>query len=427
MTELYAHQQRFLERNPAKCLLCWSTGTGKTRTAIEWAQKNKEWALIIVPKALKQNWIRNRDFFQQNQIDQIGVVSMCIITKEEFRRDWRNLTKYNTVIVDEAHHFSGMKSQMAKSLTSYIKGHGIERVLLLTATPYRSSPWDIYVAARHLGYQWNYYKFLDKFFWEVPMGRKIMLANGKMKQRMIMKVKPGMEDDVAELVARIGDVVRLEDCADIPEQTFEMETFEMTEEQTKAYSETWDVNPAVRYVKRHQVESGVLKGDEYSEDKFFPSNKTERIVDLCTENKKIIIVCRYKLQIQMLKERLAELGRPVYVISGDTTGEKRDEIVRGADSSKEAIVLIQAACSEGYELPSFPLMVFASMDFSYVNYKQMCGRILRLNKLKKNVYLHLVSGAVDTAVYNAIMKKQDFNTAIYEREELERKRLSECV
>ena len=59
----------------------------------------------------------------------------------------------------------------------------------------------------------------------------------------------------------------------------------------------------------------------------------------------------------------------------------------------------------------------------------MKGRILRLDKLHKNVYLYLVTKGIDTSVYNAIMKKHDYTHAIYnqkgEEEEIFREGFSE--
>ncbi len=80
------------------------------------------------------------------------------------------------------------------------------------------------------------------------------------------------------------------------------------------------------------------------------------------------------------------------------------------------VVLINASCSEGYELPSIGLIVYASLSFSLKDYIQSQGRFLRINRLKKNVYIHLVSGEIDVAVMDAIMKKQDFHIEIYAKE-----------
>ncbi len=74
------------------------------------------------------------------------------------------------------------------------------------------------------------------------------------------------------------------------------------------------------------------------------------------------------------------------------------------------------SCSEGYELPTFPLMVFYSYDFSLKNYIQMLGRIQRINAIKKNVYLSLVvKDSIDSDVFTSLKKKEDFDIAIYNK------------
>lgn len=326
-----------------------------------------------------------------------------VVTKEEFRRDWDKLSKHEVVIVDEAHYFSGMKSQMSKSLSAYLKKHKTVNVLLLTATPYLSTPWNIYVLAKHLGHNWNWYEFKNRFFYDRYIGR-----------RVIAVPKDGIEEEIAKLVQQIGDVVKMEDCADIPDQVFEVESFDLTKEQEKAKMALLEPNPAVRYTKYHQIENGTLKGNEYEADQFWPSHKEERLKELALENKKMVVVCRYNLQVYSLATTFKEMGKKVFVITGETTN--RDMVVNDAEAADEGIVVVNAACSEGYELPSFPLMVFASLSFSYKDYKQMLGRILRINKLKKNVYLHLVGNGVDRAVFDAIMNKKDFDIAIYARD-----------
>lgn len=406
--ELYDHQKKFLEWNPNKCLLCWDTGTGKTLASIFWANIKNGDTLFICPKALVANWQRNLDKFCK--------VKCEVISKEQFKLNLKKLDMYSSIVVDESHYFAGQVSDLSKSLTAYIRYYRVKNVLLLTATPYRSSPWDIYVLARHLGYDWNYIMFQDKFFEEVWIGRggftfRTKEQGGTVKGKRVIRMREGIKDDIVKLVAKIGSIVDINECADIPEQVSETEVFEPTKDQIQKKADNYDASPIVRYTRYHEIENGVLVSDGYSPNLTnIECLKNERIRELCLDNHKIIIVCRYNLQIDALKELLKDIN-DVYVIRGDV--KDRDNVVQTVEKADKAIVLIQAACSEGYELPSFPLMVFASMDYSYVNYKQMRGRILRLNKLKKNVYLHLVTKGIDTAVYNAIMKKQDFSLAIY--------------
>lgn len=406
--ELYKHQKDFLEKNPDRRLLCWSTGTGKTRAAVEWSKLGGTATLFIAPKALKENWERN--------INEYGApVFSRVLTKETFRRDWDDLPKFEQVVFDEAHYAAGEKSQMSKSLRAYTKKHDVQRILLLTATPYLSSPWNIYTLAKQLRVFWSWVKYRDHFFEEKYVGRREIA--GKVVGRKVMAVKPGMEKDVAKCVAAIGDVVRIDECADIPEQVFETEYFEMNEEQKAALKTVYDPNPIVRYTKYHQVEGGTLKGDGYTKDQFFNPPQLERLRELVDEHRKIAVVCRYNFEIDMIRSsffRNSKKRWDVFVIRGDV--KNRDEVVQQVEAADDAVVLINAACSEGYELPSVPLMVFWSMSFSYKDYKQILGRILRLNKLKKNVYIHLLTSGVSEAVYRSIMSKKDFDIAIYTQE-----------
>lgn len=398
---LYQHQERLLVSNPPRKLLCWDTGTGKTLTAILWAKQNfATRILVVMPKALKQNWVRNVLAYDGNRLN-----SWTFLTKEEFKKVWEDLENHEVVIVDEAHHFAGTKSQQSRLLGAYFRKWKVPYRLLLTATPYRSSPWDVYTLAKHLGHDWNWFHFFDRFFTEKYVGR------GK----KVPAIKVGIEADIATVVSQIGDVVHLQDCADIPEQVFETEEFGLSDAQLTKKLSIADTNPIVRFTRHHEIENGFLKSDGYEEDWFTPSQKEDRILALVEEHPKIIIVCRYHGQLARLEALIKEVSpHPVFVIHGGV--KDRDTVVRMAESADGGVVLIQAACSEGYELPSYPVMVFASLDFSYVNYKQMLGRILRINKLKKNVYLHLVSNGIDKAVYDAIMKKQDFDIAIYARD-----------
>ena len=396
--ELYQHQKDLLELNPKKHLLAFDTGTGKTIAGIYLANKNVESVLVVVPKSLKEQWIR--------EMGEHCTIKWKVVTKEEFRRDWDKLEYFEGVLTDEAHFFSGMKSLMSKALVKYIKKWAIEYIWLLTATPYMSTPWNIFRLAQILGVQWHYWDFERKFFDRVQMGTRI-----------IPVLKRNMEDEVARLVKSIGTTVHIDECADVPEQLFITEHFGLVPKQVKAIKgiQADEVNPAVRYMRTHQVENGTLKSDGYTEDQFFPCQKHERILDLAQEHKKMAIFCRYNLEVDTLKEQLEAKKKKVFIIRGDV--KNRDEVVQAVEDSEECVVIINAACSEGYELPSIGMIVFASLSFSYKDYKQACGRFLRINKLKKNVYLHLVNqGTVDEAVYNSIMNKQDFSIAIYSKQ-----------
>lgn len=394
MINLYNHQKRIVDLNPSKYLIAHGTGTGKTFTSLSLAHKNAETALIIVPKALKENWARAIVSFNADH---------KIVSKEEFRRDWDILPRYNAIILDEFHFFANLKSQLSKSLNKYKKKHSPKYIWGLTATPYCSSAMNIFALAKHLGHDWNYWSFFNKFYFNIRMG-----------MRMVPKQREGIEKELALLVKSIGDTCTIEECADVPEQTFETIYFDLTPSQERGIKAIDDTMAITRWTRTHTIENGLKIGDDYIPNEFFDALKNDYIVSFSEENPKMAVFCRYNLQIENLKDILEKAGKKVFVINGEV--KNRDEVVQEIEKTPECIALIQASCSVGFEIPSVPVVIFASLSFSYVDYAQALGRVLRINKLAKKVYIHLVTkGGVDESVYKCIMKKQDFSFTIYDK------------
>lgn len=393
--ELFKHQIDFLKENPNKSALVHSCGTGKSRTAIEWSKLHNGNTLVICPKALKTNWYR--------EAEKWGAV-ITVMTKEEFRRDHKELLVFKQVIVDEVHNgflTPQFKSQMSKSLRWYLKTHKVERVLLLSATVYSSSPWNIFSLAYFLGRKWDYRKFEYTFFNQIRMG-----------MRMIPVIKKGSEKILAELTKKIASVVDIKDVIDVPLQLHcEPEYFKLNTKQEKAIKENYDPLPIVRYTLQHEIENGILLGNEFKKPEVFNCDKNERILSLCEENKKIAIICRYNMQIDVLA-KLLEYYKPL-IIRGSV--KNRDSITIKAEKDDKCVLLIQADCAEGYNLPSFPICVFASMSYSYTKYEQLCGRFLRVDKPSRTTFLYLLTDgdSIDKGVFDSIRQKEDFRIELF--------------
>lgn len=396
---LYQHQINFLSANPAKTALVWSCGTGKSRAALEWTKRHRGSVLIVCPKPLKANWLRECQKWD---------VSALVMTKEEFKKSIDTLLPFGQLIVDEIHngfltpHF---KSDMSKALRWYLKKHSVSRILLLSATVYSSSPWNIYNLAFYCGKKINY-RWFDSFFFDyVRMGLRMIPVAKKTKSAKAMLV---------QLTRMIASVVDINDCMDVPEQLhMDPEYFSLGDAQIRAIRRTYDPVPIVRYTLQHEIENGILIGNEFREDESFYSNKIERIISLVEENPKIAIICRYNAQIDLLAERLKDF-KPL-IIRGST--KDRDAVTVAAENSRNCIVLIQADCAEGYQLPSFPLCVFASMSYSYVKWEQICGRFLRMDKPSKTAFMYLLSedDSIDQGVYDAVKRKEDFKIELYKK------------
>lgn len=397
---LYAHQQQLIDQDPKAHLLAWGTGTGKTLTAIKLSMFNCP-LLVICPKSLVENWEREIQRWAC-----LPKENYLVLSKEQFKK-WIKDGKqkqFRTVVVDEAHYFYGRTSTMYKSLKWFLEKYPPERKYFLTATPYLSTPWNIYCAADLVGRKLNYKVFEQAFFRKVKMGRQ-----------MIPVIRSTAKEDVAKLVKQLGSTKALEECVDVPEQIFMQEYFDPTPSQRKALGALTDPVHIVKWTKAHQILGGTLKGDGYRPDQSYDCEKLSRLKEIVESNTHgVAVVCRYNAEIENLKEELAAYG-PVFCITGAT--KARDAVVQQVNQTERPIVLINAACSEGYGLPNIPLMVFYSYDFSLKNYIQMLGRIQRLNNVKKNIYLSLViKGTIDEDIFKTVaIDKRDFQLEIYKK------------
>jgi superfamily II DNA or RNA helicase len=394
--ELYSHQQEIIDNNPARHLLAFDVGTGKTLIAIRLANLNCKTCIVVTIKTLKQKWINDIN-------SEPSTCQFFILTKEEFKAQHRTLPAYDGVIIDEAHWFAGVKSGMSKTMIWYCNHHNIKYRWLLSATPYLSTPYNIFTLARILGYDWNYYRFTKKYFHEIPMGT-----------RTVVKPRPNLEREMAELVRTIGSVMAFDDMEhvyDLPNQHHILENFERTPEQQTAIDTLYEPNFITRWTKAHTIENGILYSDGYTEKQVYPCTKNDRLIEIIDSHKKVAVFARYTEQIEMLENLLRERGYTVFTLTGKT--KDRQGLIDTANQSADCVIIIQSQISEGYELPGFSHIVFMSMSFSFKDYKQGMGRFLRANAIKENWYYHLVTDGVDKDVYNSIMKKQDFSFEMY--------------
>ncbi len=411
---LYKHQQDILTADPKRTGLFLGTGSGKTLTALLLAQGK---TLVICPKTQKEdrNWERE---CQKNKI----LLDLTVMSKEEFRKTAHLLRPYDTLIIDEAHTCLGVTpntcqrnkvimpkaSQLFEALAAYIARTRPERFYFCTATIIRSpfTVWAAYVLLKpERNTMESFYSFRDKWYVRLPMaGREVWRA----------KSDDASKDSLANLVRSLGYIGRLEDFFDVPDQTFRTIHTELSERQKNRIKQmtTEYPEPIVRVGKIHQIENGVLAGDEFNAPEVFENAKISAILDLCIEFPRIVVFAKYKAQIAQIASAVEKTGRKVLCLTGET--KERGEVIREAQEASECVFIAQAQISAGWELPDYPVMVFASRSYSFVDYSQALGRIQRANNIKKNLYINLVTkGGVDEALDKCILNKQDFDERIY--------------
>lgn len=422
---LYKHQEEIINEDRIWHGLFLGTGASKTRIALELAEGA---TLVVCPKQQKldRTWEKNAEKFDI-------VINLKVMSKEEFRRDWETLPAYDTFIIDECHNNLGVvpetrqrkgilipkTSQIFEATRSYLQKHPPKRFYLCSATPV-SKPMHLWAIATLFGKDWDFFKFREKYYFPRLMGQR---------QIWLPRKDEATKQRLAELVKQLGYTGSLQDYFDVPEQTHKTVHIELSEPQKAAIEaiETSEADPLVKRAKMRTIENGVLYGKAIEEisstvDKMvdsvqiFPSGKIDYILERAVEFPKMLIFATYTAQIKAIAEALKEEGYSVATLTGKT--KDRGNLISNADKSDACIVVAQSSICEGYELPSFPCVIFASKSYRYVHYDQSLGRVLRSNALKKNLYIHLVvPDSCDEDCHNTIQSGADFQEMVMNNEE----------
>lgn len=418
--KLYDHQKVIIDENKLWTGLFLGTGSAKTRTALEMAEGK---TLVICPKQQRedQTWQKNAKKF--------GIkIDLTVISKEDLRKKWKELPKFQTVIIDECHYNLGVMpevkqrkgtqmpktSQIFEATFSFLKKHKPWRLYLCSATPV-SKPMNLWAIAILMGEKWDFFKFREKYYREIRMGQRRIWV-------------PKKDDDtkqrLADLVKRFGYTGSLNDFFDVPEQTHKEVKIDLTEAQKTAIKElvAIEADPLVRRARQRTIENGVLYGKKVEtisdreevmtkKTTIFPSNKVDYILERAIEFPKLLIFANYTAQIENIALHLRKEGYKVVTLTGKSLD--RGTLIEEAEKAKECIVVAQSSISSGYQLPSFPCVIYASKSWMFRDYEQSLGRVLRSDALKKNLYIHLiVPGGTDEDCHKAIMSGADFQEKI---------------
>jgi predicted helicase len=231
------------------------------------------------------------------------------------------------------------------------------------------------------------------------------------------------------LIQKFGYTGAISDFVDVPDQIDKRVEIELSGEQKKALTTLSfeEADALVRAARARTIENGVLYGKKIESNggktdimtnktTFFKSHKIDYILERAVEFPKLLLFVNYTAQIEAIEKALKLEGYTVYTLTGAT---KDRTFIRKVDESNEpCIVIAQSSVSAGYELPSFPCCIFVSLSWRVVDHVQARGRILRMNKLKKNLYIYLVvKGGKDEACYKAIMDGNDFMEKMNNNEE----------
>jgi len=429
---LYDHAKKIVDENRAKTGLFLGTGSTKTRIALCLARGR---ILIVVPKFQRddRNW--QKEVIKVQKSEPRFNPDITVVSKEDFRRDHKKLGYFDTLIVDEARKMLGVStaertsnkikypktSTFFDSLNWYVKEHDPKRLYLCDAN-IDKTPLTVFAAGIIFGRKWNYFDFKDIFYTSYRLPGAFY---------DVWQVRDGeaIKERLAGFVRSLGHVGRLQDWNDVPEQNFKEHYIDLT---AKQIAKIKDIkldfpDPRVYVQKVHQIENGILIGNEFTPDEVIGTNKMDAILDYSDEFPQLIVVALFTKQIEEIEKFLKKNGKNVITLSGKTKIKHRANIMDRARAAKNCVFLVQSSITYGWELKDYPCIVFASRSYFYDDYDQAQGRVQRADKIKRNMYVNLISkpryeriqgkkvvlNDSDQSVHNSLLKKESFSEAKY--------------
>lgn len=163
-----------------------------------------------------------------------------------------------------------------------------------------------------------------------------------------------------------------------------MENNQVTELEIKALllKHPDDVSVAQRKINDYKVEVDLVVASE-------KRNKFICKLALAQKSCGLILVNQVDGHAKPLLDMLQDMTeRPVFYISGEVSGTKREEIRLAMEQNPDAIIVATyATLSTGVNIPSLHWLIFGSPTKSYTRVVQSIGRILRLHHSKNKVVL----------------------------------------
>ncbi len=227
------------------------------------------------------------------------------------------------------------------------------------------------------------------------------------------------QDLLAQRIAPYIYQKRKKDCLDLPEKVYVKHHIELTKEQEQVYEKLeqellMELPPddivdttmvITRLMRLQQVLCGHVAGEKNSVA--IPSNRAKYTSELVqAASGKSIVFCRFRTDVKLVTEQLAEDNIQAIGITGDTADRLGAiNVWRGAPLVR-ALVITIATGGTGLTLNEANNTIFYSNDWSSTNRLQAEDRNHRIGQESKVTYHDLITpGRVDERLLSALINK----------------------
>lgn len=408
-------------------------GTGKTNSAL-WAYdylrrtKQAQKMLVVCPlSTMERTWAdsvfntfphldavvlhgtrerRQKLLKQDVHVYIINIDGLAAIKDELAKR-----ADIDLIVVDELALARNSSTDRWKLLNTICNKQAVRRVWGMTGSPTPNAPTDAWAQCRLV----------------TPDNASVPKYFGAFRDKVMRQLtqfkwvnRPEANDVVWQMMQ---PAIRfsLDDCTDLPEQTFITREVEMTSEQKKAYKDMLSklatdyqggqilaVNEAVKANKLIQIACGVAYGTNGEEVVIPATPRMDVLKEVIEESEGKVIV--FVPLTAALESVAAELKKDwtIEIVHGQTSKSERDRIFGEFQRQPDPRVLVAnaAAMSHGLTLTEATTIVWYAPVHSNEIYEQACARVRRPGQTRTTVIVHICGSDIERRVYKRLQDKQ---------------------
>jgi SNF2 family DNA or RNA helicase len=428
MLKPFEHQKttsKFIIDNP-RVLVTSDPGTGKTRSVIDaYLARSKGRMLVLAPLSILQaSWgddidkfapgIEYEVAFARNRAKAFKSQAEIIITNHDavkwLAKNTDVLDGFNTLCIDEFTAFKNKDSQRSKAV------HKIAQLfdyrIAMSGTPNSNTICDIWHPTllvddgHRLGHR--FYTFRANVCTPVFNG----FANE-------WKDKPDAELMVAAAIKDINIRYELEECLDMPEQSYHTIKTQLSDTMMQAYKALaednvlWTGEATINAVHAGALTKKLLQlctGAVYNEDGEVVGFHQERynlVMDLVDQRKHTLVAFNWTHERDYLIEQAEKRGIKYGVIDGSISAKARKDVVDRLQAGQLQVVFAHPqSAGHGLTLTTATSVIWCSPTYNAEHYQQFNRRIYRAGQTKRTEVIHIAAEDTwETDVYEKLSGK----------------------
>ena len=416
-----------------RCFILNSMGTGKTVSSL-WAydymrsRKQVQKALIVCPlSTMERTWADeifktfphldaqvlygSRERRQKLLREEAHLYIINIDGLKTIEEDLKKRPDIDLLIIDEVAMFRNGSTNRWKTMNAIANKQTQRRIWALTGMPTPNAPTDA----------WAQCKLVR------PMAANVPSYFTKARDALMRQISPFKwvaRDNANDVVKEwMQPAIRysLDDCTDLPPQTFMNRDVEMSDEQKKAYKEMLNklktevaggevlaVNEAVKANKLVQIACGMAYAADGSTISIPCNHRIEVLKEVIEESEgKVIVFVPLTAVLEHVAEQLKHHW-DVAIVHGETPKNQRDEIFDSFQKRPDPHVIVAnpGTMSHGLTLTAATTIVWYAPVHSNDTYEQACARVRRPGQTRTTVIVHIAASEVERRIYERLKTKQ---------------------